>query len=64
MSQAELAEKTGVRRQQTFSEIENGKVLPTSELAERIKQALDWDEALKEMREAPDQIVVQRAEKH
>ena len=62
MSQIELAEKTGMHRQQTISEIENEKVLPTPELAERIKRALNWDEALKEMQEAPDQVVVRKGE--
>lgn len=62
ISQVELAAKAGILRQQTISEIENGKVLPTPELAERIKVALDWDEALQEMQETPDQVVVQKGE--
>lgn len=61
ISQVELAKKTGLHRQQTISEIENEKVLPTPELAERIKQALDWDEALEQMAVAPDQIVLKRS---
>jgi len=60
MSQIELAEKIGLHRQQTISEIENEKVLPTPELAERIKQALDWDKALEQMAIAPDQIILKR----
>lgn len=61
MSQLELAEKTGIHRQQSISEIENGKMLPTPELAERIKQALDWDKALEQMAAAPDQIILKRS---
>lgn len=60
ISQTELAKKVGIS-QHIISRIETEVVLPASGLAERIKQALDWDKALEEMAAAPDQIILKRS---
>lgn len=41
MSQAELAAQIGVA-QALLSHIETGRVMPTPELEQRIREALDW----------------------
>lgn len=48
MEQRELAPLIGIERS-TLSRIETGLVLPGSDLEERIKKALRWEEALEEM---------------
>lgn len=48
MEQRELATLIGIDRP-TLSRVETGLVLPGSDLEERIKKALRWEEALEEM---------------
>jgi len=50
LEQRELADLVGVARP-LLSRIETGVVLPGPDLEKRIKEALGWDEALREMAE-------------
>lgn len=52
ISQQDLAEIVGIPAP-LISRIETGLILPNADLEERIREALDWQEALLEMQETP-----------
>lgn len=59
VSQTDLSKLVGIS-QQMLSGIETGLVLPTPEVEALIKEALEWNEALRDLRGVSNQVAVRQ----